>query len=165
MRLIFLRDCHALHTLLLGKMVRRITTNKVVEKQELQLTSYEKAVLRELVDVLEPFEEATDIFQGDMYNSISLANPSLLGLKKHSPLHSSCYLTHVCQFGSIFEDPLFICAAVLDHRFKLNWSTDEEKHIFFWKRLISYIKERNQTVALFLMKSRLLKRASYFYTW
>ena len=66
------------------KMVRRIVeidVDKVVEKHELYLTSYEKAVLRELVEVLEPFEEATDILQGDTYNSISLVIPSLLGLK------------------------------------------------------------------------------------
>ena len=66
------------------KMVRRIIeidVDKVVEKRELYLTSYEKAVLRELVEVLEPFEEATDILQGDKYNSISLVIPSLSGLK------------------------------------------------------------------------------------
>ena len=63
------------------KMVRRIVeidVDKVVEKRELYLTSYEKAVLQELVEVLEPFE-ATDILQGDTYNSISLVIPSLLG--------------------------------------------------------------------------------------
>ena len=44
-------------------MVWEIDTNKVVEKQELQLTSYEKAVLRELVDVLEPFEKLQIYFR------------------------------------------------------------------------------------------------------
>lgn len=68
-------------------MVQRIVevdVDKMVEKRELSLTtcSYEKAVLRELVEVLEPFEEATDILQGDKYNSISLVIPSLLGLKR-----------------------------------------------------------------------------------
>ena len=63
------------------KMVRRIVEidiQKVVEKRHLHLTSYEKAVLRELVEVLEPFEEATDILQGDTYSSISLVIPSLM---------------------------------------------------------------------------------------
>ena len=70
-----------------AEMVQRIVevdVDKMVEKRELSLTtcSYEKAVLRELVEVLEPFEEATDILQGDKYNSISLVIPSLLGLKR-----------------------------------------------------------------------------------
>ena len=57
------------------KMVRRlleINVEKVVEKQDLLLTSYEKSILRELVDILEPFEDATDLLQGELYNSISL---------------------------------------------------------------------------------------------
>ena len=113
-------------------MVRRIVeidVDKVVEKRELYLTSYEKAVLRELVEVLEPFEEATDILQGDTYNSISLVIPSLLGLKKHlkdlSTRHSTCLTTTLSssldsRFGTVLEDLLYICAAVLDPRFKLN---------------------------------------------
>ena len=53
------------------KMVRRlmeIDTDKVVDKRELHLNAYEKVVLREFAEVFEPFEEATDILQGDKYN-------------------------------------------------------------------------------------------------
>ena len=122
------------------KMVRRIVevdVDKVVEKRELSLTSYEKAVLRELVEVLEPFEEATDILQGDKYSSISLVIPSLLGLKRHlndlNTRHSTRLTTTLKsaldhRFGGTFDDPLYICGAMLDPRFKLNWSDDEEKH-------------------------------------
>lgn len=31
-------------------------------------------------------------------------------------------------FGIVLEEPLYICAAMLDPRLKLNWSNDEEKH-------------------------------------
>ena len=122
------------------KMIRRIVevdVDKVVEKTELSLTSYEKAVLRELVEVLEPFEEATDILQGDTYNSISLVIPSLLGLKRHlndlNTRHSTRLTTSLKsalnrRFGGTFDDPLYICSAMLDPRFKLNWSDNEEKH-------------------------------------
>ena len=122
------------------KMVRRIIEvdiDKVVEKRELCLTSDEKAVLRELVEVLEPFEEATDILQGDKYSSISLVIPSLLGLKRHlndlNIRHSTRLTTTLRssldrQFGTIFDDPLYICSAVLDPGFKLNWSEDNDKH-------------------------------------
>ena len=68
------------------KMVRRlieIDVDKVVDRREQHLNAYEKLVLQELVEVLEPFEEATDILQGEKYNSISLVIPSFLGLKDH----------------------------------------------------------------------------------
>ena len=109
----------------------------MVKKRELYLTSYEKAVLRELVEVLEPFEEATDIQQGDKYNSISLVIPSLLGLKRNLNDLNTRHSTHLTttlkssldrRYGAIFDDPLYICSAILDPRFKLNWSDDEEKH-------------------------------------
>ena len=58
---------------------------KVVEKHELHPTSYEKAILRELVKVLKRFEEATNITQVVTYISIILVNPSLCGLKKYQP--------------------------------------------------------------------------------
>lgn len=60
------------------KMIRRlleIDVEKVVDRKEFSLNSYEKAVLRELVEVLEPFEEATDMLQGEKYNSISFVIP------------------------------------------------------------------------------------------
>ena len=41
------------------------------------LSGHEKAILKEMVEVLEPFKEATDILQGD-YVSISFSNTMLL---------------------------------------------------------------------------------------
>ena len=32
------------------------------------------------------------------------------------------------RFCAILEECLYICGAVLDHRFKLSWSNNEEKH-------------------------------------
>lgn len=122
------------------KMVRRlfeIDVDKVVDRRELHLNAYEKLVLRELVEVLEPFEEATDILQGEKYNSISLVIPSFLGLKDHisrlNTLHCAQLVTTMqssldCRLGHLLDDPLYICGASLDHRFKLKWSKNVDEH-------------------------------------
>ena len=65
------------------EIVRRLIEIYVDKVWELHLNAYEKLVLRELVEVLEPVEEPTDILQGEKYNSISLVIPSFLGLKDH----------------------------------------------------------------------------------
>ena len=121
------------------KMVRRlleIDVEKVVEKQDLLLTSYEKSILRELVDILEPFEDATDLLQGELYNSISLVIPSFLGLKKHLTKVSVKYCNNLVRalkssleqrLEYAVDDPLYICGAMLDPRFKLKWC-DVENH-------------------------------------
>jgi len=46
------------------------------------LSGHEKAILKGMVEVLEPFKEATDILQGDDV-SISFAIPCYFGLLKH----------------------------------------------------------------------------------
>lgn len=60
-----------------------------------------------------------------------------MGLKKHlkdlNTRHSTRLVTTLNtsldnRFDVILEEPLYVCAAVLDPRFKLNWSSDEEKH-------------------------------------
>ena len=68
------------------KMIRRlvqVNTDEVVEKPELMFTSHEKVVMKELVQILEPFEKATDLTQRDQYVSVSLVIPSVVGLQKH----------------------------------------------------------------------------------
>ena len=56
--------------------------SEVVDDEGLVLTGHDKAILKEMVDVLELFEEATDILQGD-YVSISFAIPCYFSLLKH----------------------------------------------------------------------------------
>ena len=87
--------------------------------------------------MLEPNEEATDILQGEVHSSISLVIPLLLGLRKHPKDLNTCFSTSLMtalasslekRFGIVLEEPLYICAAMLHPRFKLNWSSDEDKH-------------------------------------
>ncbi|XP_036446812.1 zinc finger BED domain-containing protein DAYSLEEPER isoform X1 [Colossoma macropomum] len=109
----------------------------IVDRNDLALNSVEKAMLRELVEVLEPFEEATDMVKGDKHVSISLALPSVLGLRKHL----AEIVTHQCtgivtglsqaldrRLAGILEDPLYVTATTLDPQFKLSWSSDRDWH-------------------------------------
>lgn len=109
----------------------------IVDRNELALNSVEKVTLQELVEILEPFEEATDMVQGDKHVSISLALPSVLGLRKHlaEVVTHQCPglvigLTHALdqKLAGILEDPLFVTATTLDPQFKLSWSSDRDWH-------------------------------------
>ena len=60
-----------------------------------------------------------------------------MGLKKHLEDLNTCHGTRLTtalessldhRLGVVLEEPLYICAAMLDPRFKLSWSKDEEKH-------------------------------------
>ncbi|KAJ8259988.1 hypothetical protein GJAV_G00175790 [Gymnothorax javanicus] len=124
------------------KAVRRILESAefledIVDRHDLMLSSFEKAVLRELVEVLEPFEEATDMVLGDKHVSISLALPCVLGLRKHLSETATRQCTSILvglaqsldrRLSAILEDPLHITATVLDPQFKLSWSSDTEWH-------------------------------------
>ena len=68
------------------KIVRRaieVDINEVLDKRELHLSNHEKNILREFVDIFEPFENATDILQGEEYASICLVVPTYVGLMRN----------------------------------------------------------------------------------
>ncbi|XP_038143273.1 zinc finger BED domain-containing protein 4 [Cyprinodon tularosa] len=112
---------------------------------EMSLSGSERALLRELVDILEPFTEAWDMVHGDAQKdtqpdrhvSISLALPCVLGLRKHlsetSTPHCPALLLSLSQsleriLAPILEKPLYITATTLDPQFKLTWSSNPEWH-------------------------------------
>ena len=73
---------------------------------------------KELVEVFEPFEEATDILQGDKYKSISLVLSCFLDLKHHLSQHSTRHSSQVIRalqasfdhwLGHAPGEPLYIC--------------------------------------------------------
>lgn len=125
----------------------------IVDRNDLALNNVEKAMLRELVEVLEPFEEATDMVKGDKHVSISLALPSVLGLRKHL----AEVVTHQCtgivtglsqaldrRLVGILEDPLYVTATTLDPQFKLSWSSDRDWHK---QVLLEEVGKHTQTVS------------------
>ncbi|PWA28750.1 hypothetical protein CCH79_00014840, partial [Gambusia affinis] len=112
---------------------------------EVALSSSERALLRELTDILEPFTEAWDMVhrdtqrdtQLDRHVSISLALPCVLGLRKHlsetSTPHCPALLLGLNQslerlLAPILENPLYITATTLDPQFKLTWSSNPDWH-------------------------------------
>ena len=122
------------------KMVRRLLEVDLseIESEGMLLSGHEKAILKEMVEVLEPFEEATDILQGD-YVSISFAIPCYFGLLKHlsssgvrycKGLKTALKNSLTRRLGKICDDPTYVIAAILDPRFKLSWceSVDESKY-------------------------------------
>lgn len=112
---------------------------------ELALGTTDRALLRELTDILEPFTEAWDMVHGDTLTdiqserhvSISLALPCVLGLRKHlsetSAPHCPALLLSLSQslerlLGPILDNPLYITATTLDPQFKLTWSSNPDWH-------------------------------------
>lgn len=112
---------------------------------ELSLGTSERVLLRELIDVLEPFTEAWDMVHGDRQSDlltdrhvpISLAMPCVLGLRKHlsetSTVHCPALLVGLSQavdrlLAPLLHDTLYITATTLDPQFKLTWSNNPDWH-------------------------------------
>ncbi|KAF3851504.1 hypothetical protein F7725_013276, partial [Dissostichus mawsoni] len=125
---------------------------RVLEKaghKELLFTAREWNVLKELVDIMNPFGEATDLTQGETIVTISSVVPSVLSLNHHleklkpqvrflSSLVRSLQVSLKKRFGGIFinlkmatltqdgttapfSDPVYHKAAALDPAFSLMW--------------------------------------------
>ena len=103
--------------------------NGIVSKKDLHLSLTDKAVLQELVQVFEPFEEAT---KGDTYASVCVALPCFIGLQKYLETTSVRHLQNLVRIlkenlmtrlNAIKLEPIFIIATVLDPEFKLSWTS------------------------------------------
>lgn len=90
----------------------------------------------EIEQILEPFEDATDILQGQKYASICLVIPTYIGLKTN--LEKAKETTRYCQnlieiltnslekrLGHVVKDSLYCIATFLDPQFKLKWCSSE----------------------------------------
>lgn len=115
---------------------------------ELMFTLREWSLLKELVDILKPFEEATDLTQGEKLVTISSVVPSVLAFNHHlekmrpriqflgslvRSLQESLkrrflgFFVNVkmasaeCGTTAPFSDPVYLKAAALDPAFALYW--------------------------------------------
>ena len=103
------------------------------------LTLYERNVLNELLDILSPFEEATDLAQLDNHVNAGFIIPCIIGLKfkldnlrlnvkfdkKLVDVLKQSLTRRMEQYEN---DSTFILASILDPRFKLEWClTEAEK--------------------------------------
>nr|XP_047145667.1 uncharacterized protein LOC124818681 [Hydra vulgaris] len=132
----------------LSDLLRRDHSNLI-------LTQREMAMLRELLEIFQPFAEATDLLQGDSYPTIGCVVPSIVGLHKclntlsstvkyHIPLVNGLLSSLCDRFGGLlqnvkilptgdktkknlnFSSMLYLMASALDPSYSLLWL--EEDH-------------------------------------
>uniref|UniRef100_A0A3Q1BM98 BED-type domain-containing protein n=1 Tax=Amphiprion ocellaris TaxID=80972 RepID=A0A3Q1BM98_AMPOC len=92
--------------------------SSVLEKvghRELTFTAREWSLLKELVDILKPFAEATHMTQGEKLVTISSVVPSVLALNHHLEK----MIPQVRFLGSLVR--IYLKAAALDPAFALYW--------------------------------------------
>jgi len=102
-----------------------------------KLISHEKNILRDIMEILTPFEEATDFFQVGCVPSAGYVLPCIHGLDHHMKNMVSKYHSGFVQGLKLSlkkcmpyyeENETYILAAILDPCFKLQWcSNDAEK--------------------------------------
>ena len=120
------------------EMVRRILeldTNATVDHQcNLTLTSHDKLLLQEFVQIFEKFEDATDLIQADKYVPISLAVSTIISLHKHlSDVKSSCHYSRIIVNALLESLKVRYIAATLDPLFNLKWcQTPEIREQTIW---------------------------------
>ena len=104
-----------------------------------KLTAHERNILQDLVEILTPFEEATDIVQISCVPSAGYVLPCVRGLKHHLQAMVSKYHSNFVQalkqslrtrMSLYKENEIYITAAIVDPRFKLRWCLRDEKKEF-----------------------------------
>ena len=124
------------------KMVRSVLAISEDKLQELEeapvLSAHDRIVLRDLVEILTPFEEATDFVQVDLLPSSGYVIPCVKGLAHHlqqislrfkSPFVGALRASFDKRTPYYEETVAYKLAAVLDPRFKLRWSSDEPEKL------------------------------------
>ena len=99
------------------------------------LTTLERTLLKEYVEVMQPFKEATNCVQGEDRVTMSNVLPSIRGLRfKQESIHSvyckqlitDLLLSINARLHKYETNVLYITGAVLDPRFKLHWCMRNE---------------------------------------
>ncbi|KAJ8309282.1 hypothetical protein KUTeg_014156 [Tegillarca granosa] len=141
-----LEDCNRLQ----AANVTRWNSQLHMLRSKVKLSSYERKLLQELCNILEPFEKATLLVQSENSASASLAIPVTCGLKHQICQISIDYsskmistLKHSIHSRlSVYEnDDSFTIAAILDPRFKLRWCENEKV-----TKIIDLLKEKNNQI-------------------
>ena len=118
--------------------------DQIMFNADINLTAYEQQLCTELVDVLQPFQLATDLVQGDKVVTASFVISSVKGLRvelkslqdKYSSKLVTTLQASLEQRLAKYEDmEHFQLATILDPRFKLDWCNEDETNPM--KRLIT----------------------------
>lgn len=102
-----------------------------------KLTHYERNCLQDICDILAPFEEVTDMIQGDKVVTSSVVIPCIRGLKMqmadinmnsrvNGKLVTALKQSLERRLSVYEEKSLYKMAAALDPRFKLAWCKEGE---------------------------------------
>ena len=108
---------------------------KIQDNASISLTAYELKLISELVEILQPFQIATDLVQGDKVVTASFVISTVKGLRATlADLRATYNSKLVATLQSSLEKRLaqfedtehFKFAVMLDPRFKLDWCSNEE---------------------------------------
>jgi hypothetical protein len=103
-----------------------------------RITIHDRHILKDIIDILTPFEEATDFVQVHCVPSAGYVLPCIKGLKHHLNMCSSRYNSSlVLALKNSLERRMpyyetnesYILAAMLDPRFKLKWCKSQADRI------------------------------------
>ena len=133
------------------KIIRSLLNVPVEKLQFLdcqQLNSYERVILNDLIEILTPFEEATDAIREQNIVTGSFVIPCIRGLQaaldslklKHKLAIVTDLLASLNDRMSCYEHQNhFICAAILDPRFKLVWCSSNEETMTMKSKFIAIL--------------------------
>ena len=134
-----LQIANATHWNLQLKMLRSIVavpSEKLDSLDTQKLTAYERSVIKEIIEILTPFEEATDYAQIENYPSAGYVLPCIRGLEDQlNKMVTKYYSSFIKALQKSLSTRMrvyekkddYLLTAVLDPRFKLLWCKDNNE--------------------------------------
>ncbi|XP_065907752.1 zinc finger BED domain-containing protein 4-like [Dysidea avara] len=146
------------------KMIRSVlaVSDSVLSQLENapKLTTHEKNLLQDIVEILTPFEEATEFVQVGCVPSAGYVLPCIRGLyhhienmvsKYHSGLVRGLKQSLHRRMPYYEENETYIVACILDPRFKLRWCSDDaerDRSLDLLKAVLERLSPAVSTVAV-----------------
>ena len=118
------------------------------------ISAHDRNILKDMIDILGPFEEATDFVQVNCVPSAGYVLPCVKGLQHHldrcaSKYHSSFVAALKASLQirvpHFEENETYILAAMLDPRFKLRWCKSDSNKIRYKEILKNEAKKHTDT--------------------
>ena len=143
------------------KSILKVDKNKLNTLDTAKLAAYGRNTLNDVVEILSPFEEATNISQIENKVSSSLVIPCIRGLRAQlSTLrikYSNALVKELAESLerrlSIYEsEDTYTTASILDPRFKLKWFKDSMERDYYKSEILAKMykienKKSNRPVA------------------
>ena len=136
------------------KSILSIPEDKLLQLDTVRLTTYERNMLQDLVEILTPFQEATDFTQGENVVTASFVLPCIVGLRKSlESLSVKFNLRMILTLKQSLNKPMakyedgeiFLYASILDLRFKLKWCSHPDDIISKFTDFVIRVSETEVT--------------------